>query len=51
MENTNVRYYIIISCCFLTNFASGTNSYEIGGIAKGTVPRYKIKKGLYHKKR
>lgn len=36
----------IISCCFLTNFASGTDSYEIGGIAKGTVPRYKIKKGF-----
>lgn len=36
----------IISCCFLTNRASESDGYEIGGMVKGTVPRLKMRRAL-----
>ena len=38
--------HFIISCCYLTNVASETDDYEIGGMPKGTVPKLKIKRAF-----
>lgn len=36
----------IISCCYLTNRASESDDYEIGGMVKGTVSRLKMRRAL-----